>query len=108
MESGVGVNSTPMEQPWSGPREESGWRHKAAGLLYVFFLFEVGAFLLLFPWLDLWDHNFFAGFGEGWERFWDSPYVRGAVSGLGLINIGFSFSELFRLRRFPKRDGTVK
>jgi hypothetical protein len=109
MESGVGVNSTPMEHPWTGPHEESGWRGKAAALLYIFFLFEVGAFLLIFPWLEeLWDHNYFAGFGPAWARLWASPYVRGAISGLGLINILFSFSELSRLRRFPKRDDTVR
>lgn len=84
----------------------SGWHHKLASIVFIFFCFEVGAFLLLFPWLELWDHNFFASLTPGWEHFWASPYVRGAVSGLGLINIWISFSELFRLRRFSKREGS--
>jgi hypothetical protein len=37
------------------------------------------------------------------RNLWDNPYVRGAVSGLGIVNIYISFSELFRLRRFSKQ-----
>lgn len=78
------------------------WYHKLGALIYVFFCFEVGVFLLLFPWLDLWRQNFFGGLAPGWFDLWNSPYLRGAVSGLGVIDIGISFSELFRLRRFSK------
>ena len=30
---------------------------------------------------------------------WDNPYFRGALSGLGLLNIYISFVEVFRLKR---------
>jgi hypothetical protein len=78
------------------------WYHKAAALLYVFFCFEIGVFLLVFPWMDVWPHNWFSGLGPGWYALWSSPYFRGAVSGLGLVNIAIAFAELFRLRRFSK------
>ena len=32
---------------------------------------------------------------------WDSSYFRGALSGLGLVNIYISLAEVFRLRRCP-------
>lgn len=87
--------------------EEAGesyrWYHKVAALVYIFFCFEIGVFLVLFPWIDpLWPDNFFSGFGPLWREIWISPYLRGAISGLGVIDIGISFAELFRLRRFSK------
>lgn len=97
-----------FEEAWPGPAETSTqsspprWYHKAAALLYVFFCFELGVFLLLFPWLDFWQKNYFSGLSPGWYELWTSPYLRGAVSGLGLINIGISFTELLRLRRFSR------
>jgi len=39
-----------------------------------------------------------------WVRpVWESPYFRGALSGLGLVNIYISLGEVFRLRR-PRAD----
>jgi len=78
------------------------WYHKLGALIYVFFCFEVGVFLLLFPWLDLWQRNYLGSLTPEWIDIWNSSYLRGAVSGLGVINIGISFSELFRLRRFAR------
>ncbi len=71
---------------------------KIATVIYIVFCFEVGAFLLLFPWHPLWSQNFFSGFTENWFDLWNSPYLRGAVSGLGVVNIGIAVAEIFRLR----------
>lgn len=81
------------------------WMEKASALLYVVFSFELGVFLLVFPWLELWEKSWFSSFdfspfGLAWERIWDSAWFRGAISGLGLINVVISFVEVFRLRRF--------
>jgi hypothetical protein len=96
-------NPPQAEEAWS--EEDSGryrWYHKVGALVYIFFCFEIGVFLLLFPWLDFWQQNFFSGFSPGWYDVWNSPYVRGAISGVGVIDIAISFAELFRLRRFSK------
>lgn len=79
------------------------WYQKIAAILYVLFCFEIGIFLFLFPWLELWNQNYFSGLSPSWSELWNSPYFRGAVSGVGLIDIGISFAELFRLRRFVRR-----
>jgi hypothetical protein len=86
------------------------WYHKLSGLLYVIFCFEMGIFLTVLPWLDIWDTNYFAWIApeSGWWRgFWMSPYVRGAVSGIGLVNIYIALVEVFRLRRFSGGDELV-
>ena len=80
------------------------WLERAVALLYVIFCFELGVFLLVFPWLKLWENSYFSNLewtvlGYDWERVWDSAWFRGAVSGLGLMNLLISFSEVFALRR---------
>lgn len=102
----MGIEQRPAEYQEAGPAEAPPqgsrlrWYHKAAALLFAFFCFEIGVFLLLFPWMELWQRNYFSSPGRGWYELWSSPYLRGAISGLGLVNIGIAFSELLRLRRF--------
>jgi hypothetical protein len=36
--------------------------------------------------------------------YWDNAYLRGAVSGLGIVNVYISLVEIFRLRRFARRQ----
>ena len=76
------------------------WYHKLAGVLYVVLCFEIGLFLLFFPWSDYWKPNFFSNLSPAWAAFWLNPYFRGAISGFGLLNIYFSVTESFHLRRF--------
>jgi hypothetical protein len=69
----------------------------------------MGLFLLMFPWVDAWNWNYFsyiqaasyqeASLAEWWRRVWLSPYFRGAISGLGLLNLYISLHRVFRLRR---------
>lgn len=75
------------------------WVQKVVGILYAIFCFEVGIFLLVLPWSRYWDYNYFSSLPL-WRSWWASDYVRGAVSGLGLINLYVSFGEVFALRRF--------
>lgn len=76
------------------------WYHKVAGVMAAIFCFELGVFLLVFPWIDLWDAKYF-GYLPMWARdIWVNAYFKGAVSGLGLLNIYISFTEVFRLKRF--------
>jgi hypothetical protein len=80
------------------------WYHKASALLLIVFCLEVGVVLLVFPWLEYWDNNFFSNWLPKVHDYWDNSYVRGAVSGVGAANIIIAFGELFRLRRFSKED----
>ena len=79
----------------------SGWAHKLWRLIFIVFCFELGVFLMVFPWLDYWDNNFIATLAPWIEGFWSNLYFRGAVSGLGVVNIYISLAEVFRLRRPP-------
>ena len=75
------------------------WYHKLGILLFIIVCFEVGAFLTVFPWTPQWDSNSVAGLFPMLRDLWASSYFRGALSGLGLLNIYISLGEVSRLRR---------
>jgi hypothetical protein len=56
-------------------------------LLLVVFFFEIGLVLLVIPWLAFWDRNYFGQLVPPLGAFMTNNFVRGAVSGLGVINI---------------------
>ncbi len=84
---------------------EYRWYHKMYAVLFVTFCLEIGIFLLVFPWTDYWDINYFSTIlSASWHRYWDNTYVRGAISGLGVVNLYIAIMEAFRLRRFARLD----
>jgi hypothetical protein len=55
-------------------------------LLIVLFL-EVGLLLTVVPWSTYWDRNYFTQATPWLRRVLGSNYVRGAVTGLGIVNL---------------------
>ena len=47
---------------------------------------ELGLILILLPWTVLWDHNYFLDRFPGLIPIMLNPYLRGAISGLGLLD----------------------
>ena len=97
--SGAG---TPKPGPVVVPYPEHPWYHKAGALMLTVFCMAVGLFLIIYPWTESWDRNYFATVVPEWHQYWDNLYVRGAVSGLGFINFYISLAEVLRLRRFSR------
>ena len=87
------------EPPPAETRPVFAWYHKLSAILLILFCLELGCFLLLFPWVsEVWDNNFFSSLLR--TGYWDSGYFRGAVSGVGVVNLYVAFAEMLRLRRF--------
>jgi hypothetical protein len=61
----------------------------------VAYFLEVGLLLVFVPWSTLWDRNYFAALAPAIGEAIRNPYVRGAVSGLGLINVIAGLAELY-------------
>jgi hypothetical protein len=79
------------------------WYHKAVALVLTVFCMTVGIFLVVYPWTESWTRNYFAAIVPEWHAYWENLYVRGAVSGLGVVNFCISLMEAVRLRRFTPR-----
>ena len=76
------------------------WVQKAFALILVAFCVEVGLVLIIFPWTERWNTNLIPTYVPALRSFWLSAYWRGAVSGLGLLDVWIGLTEIFRLRRF--------
>jgi hypothetical protein len=50
-------------------------------------VFLLGVVLIMIPWLGYWDHNFFLEKYPGLIPFMLHPSVRGAVTGLGALDV---------------------
>lgn len=57
-------------------------------------LLEVGLLLVLIPWSRFWERNYFADLMPAIRLLITNNYLRGAVSGLGLINIWLALTEV--------------
>ena len=63
-------------------------------LLQIVFFFEVGFVLALVPWSAYWDRNYFADALPLLRAVITNDFVRGGVSGLGLVNLAIGMTEL--------------
>ena len=72
------------------------WHRRVLGICLVIFAFELGLFLLIFPWLPYWDLNWIPFHLHFISGFWMNQYFRGALSGLGLLNIYVAVIEAGR------------
>ncbi|HEX4133682.1 MAG TPA: hypothetical protein VHY84_03595 [Bryobacteraceae bacterium] len=79
-----------------------GWFQRLSSVLFIIFCFELGLFLLIYPWTDGWGDNYFAWAVRGsvqttWHSFWNNSFVRGGISGVGAINLWIAVTEVFRM-----------
>jgi hypothetical protein len=72
------------------------WHRRILGLCLVIFAFELGLVLLIFPWLGNWDLNWLPLHSRFLASVWLNPYFRGALSGIGLLNIYVAVVEAGR------------
>jgi hypothetical protein len=64
---------------------------------------QVGLLLIVMPWWPaFWEHNYFALAYPPLRTLLMNNYVRGAVSGLGFVNLFAGFADLALL--FTTRD----
>jgi hypothetical protein len=63
--------------------------------------------LVLIPWSAFWDRNYFVEAWTALGRFLTSNYTRGAISGLGLVNVWAALAELADLFGNRKSDSDL-
>jgi len=85
---------------------------KLSVIFYIVLCLEIGIVLTLLPWvpqgtlgLSDWGNNYFLLYAARKTGFYmlqtvvSSGWVRGAVSGVGLLNVGIAFWEIFHFKQ---------
>ena len=79
-------------------------------LVLVVFFFEVGVVLVFIPWSAFWDRNYFAQLVPWLHALITNNFFRGAVSGLGVLNLVAGLAELVSVifRSSPEEPTTIR
>ena len=81
-------------------------------VFYIILCLEAGVFLTVLPWVgggSYWGDNYFLVLAAqkigavGLQRAVASGWVRGAVTGLGLLNLAMAFWEIFHFNAAVRR-----
>ncbi len=98
----------PPPVPALPPRPPGTLRRRLWVVLFALFAFEIGAFLVVFPWMDSWSLNhipsFFATNQIAAQDVWDDPYFRSALSCLGFLNVYIALRQIVQLVRRSKQS----
>lgn len=83
------------------------WHRRVLGFCLIVFALELGLFLLFFPWRRDWELSWVPVHSPRLAAIWMSSYFRGAISGLGLLNIAVAAAEFSRqIKLFKGRPDT--
>ena len=88
----------PARAPLPRPARQS----RVWPICFAILAFEIGGFLMVFPWMDAWRLNHFPSFYPPLFDIWDDPYFRGAISGLGVVNVIVAIWQTVRLLQNSK------
>jgi hypothetical protein len=66
-------------------------------LLYIAYFLEVGLLLVLVPWSGFWEQNYFADSVPTVRAAIGNNFVRGGISGLGIVNLCVGIVDLAAL-----------
>jgi hypothetical protein len=72
------------------------WLQRVFVVVYVLFCIELGLVLIALPWTRFWFT--YDWVSPNFQRFLQQGFVRGAVSGLGLLDIWLGIVEAVRYR----------
>ncbi len=87
--------------PHSGRRQDRllCWLYTTYTLVHITYWLVVGCFLMLFPWLRIWEHNYLLYQYPALRPIVGNPFLKGAVLGLGVVNLIIGFLEIAHLRK---------
>lgn len=88
-----GAQPVPQQRP---PRRIPRWLVAIEISLFVILRLYIGALVFLLPWRSAWTTNAWINHWPIVANFIAQGWVRGLVSGLGLLNIWIALSALFR------------
>ena len=61
--------------------------HRLSMVIFVAFCVELGMLLIVLPWTRLWTDNSLLAASPAWHTLAQDNFIRGVVSGLGLVDV---------------------
>jgi hypothetical protein len=92
-----GMQGLPVATPATISHNRSPTMSRIARITILLLWLVLGLALILVPWSDIWETNYFLFQYPALAIFLKSSYLRGAISGLGFMNVLLSL-EAFRHR----------
>jgi hypothetical protein len=68
-------------------------------LLHITYWLAAGSFLMLFPWQSKWENNYLLYRYPSLRPVMSNPFLKGAVLGLGFVNLLIGFREIVLFRK---------
>ena len=87
--------------PPQQPKRPNLWVRRLWLIVFVLFCLEVGIMLTVLPWTRIWTENSLLMGHLRLREFMMNNFVRGLVSGLGLVDIWMAIAEAVRYREDP-------
>ena len=88
--------------PVKNPKRPHVWLQRLWLVVFVLFCLEVGIILTVLPWTRLWTDNSLLLTYPAVKEFLNYGFVRGLVSGLGLVDIWMGVAEAVTYRETPR------
>jgi hypothetical protein len=94
---------SPASAPAPPPLASTGlWLLRTWVVIRVAFFIELGMVLVVLPWTRGWTENHLLLAYPQVRFFLQNNFLRGLISGLGFIDIGFGISEAVRYKEPPR------
>ena len=77
------------------------WVQRIFLIIYVLFCIELGLVLVALPWTRIWSDNALIAHWPTFNHFLRQGFVRGAVSGLGFVDIWLGIQEAVNYQDRP-------
>jgi hypothetical protein len=90
--------ASPAEPVTGDTAEMPVWLQRVFVVVYVLFCIELGLVLIVLPWTKFWFSDGWTAQWPGFQHLMQQGFVRGAVSGLGLLDVWLGVVEAVRYR----------
>jgi hypothetical protein len=95
--------SPPPEQVQPPASRAEVWLHRFWLVVFVIFCIELGMLLTVIPWTRVWMENSLLAAHPTWRTIFQDDFVRGVISGLGLVDVWIGIWEAVHYKDPGKR-----
>jgi hypothetical protein len=74
------------------------WLHRLSLVIFVIFCIELGMLLAVLPWTRIWTENSLLARHPGWRALVQDNFVRGIITGIGLVDVWIGIWEAVHYR----------